>query len=910
MIQRNWIFGLVAIIIALMCAVTNAVAETELIGTQTVWRVWTVQGPYVGREQDKKLFVIEKDAHREYTPQTARLTDLPPTGWTESSVDDQKWIRKTGQELSDQLGGFGLWNVWFQPARSLHPASLFLRTRFSVSDPAKATDLKFSLEYLGGAIVYVNGIEVGRGDMPGGALDAYAVANDYPIEAYVTDDGKTLLPSQLGEYGIIRLDPKWSNRYQARVRTITVDVPAKVLVKGANVLTVDLRRAPVCGPLPVWRAWGHVGFRAAGMTSASGAGVVDPLKSTRIWGAWETEQFMAQSAKQPPAAEATTPAVNTRAVTSKYSGPFDPVDPVRIMVSRKGIGHGVVVLACPDGLRDVRATERDFKGSDGTTLPAGVSRIKFAAQDQDVSSCGTLLEKAPEGKKTLPVWLEVNVTKEQVSCWYKSELSLEANGETFIVPIEAIFEKDAVQNTDWTGFLGGPLRTANAGAEDLLKSWPDEGPRLLWSAKGLGGGYPEVLVVGNAVFTLGCIGRNGNLQCLDRLTGQVRWRQAVPGIGASTPAWADDRLFLLAGSTLLCYNAKTGAPIWGKDVNRVLKDAGITFKPMTSAAYNDGSVQSPLVYHDMVIMITGQQQGVAVALDTLTGALRWVSKGSTDANSQSWNSASVIRCGNRDLILAPCLYDLVAIQPEDGKVAWEVQSFPRHPAGNGYTYTWACSPVYSEGFLHLFAGYVTPQWSTYRLPGDGSTIEKAWNRRRLDPRQENVVLIDGVMYARGFVTWSDIENNAAFRYDGKTLDEQAPEVANRWRARGKNNPDNVILEAVLVGQELKTGKVIGAVSIPGLGGHGGALITGGDHHLYTVCSSGGGQPDAIRMVETTPVMKVVGTLRPPFAELLKAENMNGSSGGGYGGLYNRPQVAHGCLWVRVQDQLLVYDLRQ
>ena len=97
---------------------------------------------------------------------------------------------------------------------------------------------------------------------------------------------------------------------------------------------------------------------------------------------------------------------------------------------------------------------------------------------------------------------------------------------------------------DWTGFLGGPLRTAHVGEGDLLNSWPDESPRLLWNTKGLGGGYPEVLVVGDAVFTLGCIGKSGNLQCLDRLTGQVRWRQAAPAIGASTPAWADDRVYL------------------------------------------------------------------------------------------------------------------------------------------------------------------------------------------------------------------------------------------------------------------------------------------------------------------------------------------------------------------------------
>ena len=87
---------------------------------------------------------------------------------------------------------------------------------------------------------------------------------------------------------------------------------------------------------------------------------------------------------------------------------------------------------------------------------------------------------------------------------------------------------------------------------------------------------------------------------------------------------------------------------------------------------------------------------------------------------------------------------------------------------------------------------------------------------------------------------------------------------------------------------------------------GGALITAADHHLYIVGSSGGGQPDAIRLVEATPQLKAKGKLVLPFAEMTKRD----PDTGGWGGLYTRPQVSHGCLWMRVHDQLRVYDLRK
>jgi hypothetical protein len=73
-------------------------------------------------------------------------------------------------------------------------AILCLRTRFGVPDPARAADVKVTVEYLGGVVVCVNGVEVGRSHVPAGKLEPHIPAADYPIEAYTVDDGGTPLP--------------------------------------------------------------------------------------------------------------------------------------------------------------------------------------------------------------------------------------------------------------------------------------------------------------------------------------------------------------------------------------------------------------------------------------------------------------------------------------------------------------------------------------------------------------------------------------------------------------------------------------------------------------------------------------------------------------------------------------------
>src|SRR5436189_6111466 len=60
---------------------------------------------------------------------------------------------------------------------------------------------------------------------------------------------------------------------------------------------------------------------------------------------------------------------------------------------------------------------------------------------------------------------------------------------------------------DWPGWRG-PNRDEISTEKGLLKSWPKEGPELVWSAKGLGAGYSTPSISRGVIYVLGTEGKN------------------------------------------------------------------------------------------------------------------------------------------------------------------------------------------------------------------------------------------------------------------------------------------------------------------------------------------------------------------------------------------------------------------
>src|SRR5688500_12805281 len=62
----------------------------------------------------------------------------------------------------------------------------------------------------------------------------------------------------------------------------------------------------------------------------------------------------------------------------------------------------------------------------------------------------------------------------------------------------------------------GPNRDGVSSETGLLKSWPEQGPKLLWQVEGMGKGMASVAIAGGKIYTLGQIkGGEAHLVAVD-----------------------------------------------------------------------------------------------------------------------------------------------------------------------------------------------------------------------------------------------------------------------------------------------------------------------------------------------------------------------------------------------------------
>mgnify|MGYP003302785658 FL=1 len=79
---------------------------------------------------------------------------------------------------------------------------------------------------------------------------------------------------------------------------------------------------------------------------------------------------------------------------------------------------------------------------------------------------------------------------------------------------------------DWPQWRG-PDRTGISAEKQLLKKWPEGGPKRIWINSKMGLGYSSFAIVKGKLYTMGS--RNGTEQliCLDANTGTDEWATKI-----------------------------------------------------------------------------------------------------------------------------------------------------------------------------------------------------------------------------------------------------------------------------------------------------------------------------------------------------------------------------------------------
>lgn len=320
---------------------------------------------------DGKLRTAFKPLVKEPTPMEQFQSDLPSAGWIQPDFDDSAWDRQSAPVELPPDGATG------HSHAARHSATvssiICMRAKVGVTDPSKATDLKLSLEYVGGVVVYVNGQEVARGHIPAGEVKPDTLAEKYPDDLYRLPDGSFL---QVLANGKMNDEAGFERRY----RKLDVDIPAKLLRKGSNVLALEIHRAPVNegavtakrvavgGMYRVPGIWAYAGLQDLRLTSASGQGVVANVarpKGVQIWNVAPFETISAYS----------------------YGDPGETLNPVSVSAARNGVFSGRLAVSSDQAISGLKVSVSNLQHANGAgALPSSVVHIRYAAPATDENS--------------------------------------------------------------------------------------------------------------------------------------------------------------------------------------------------------------------------------------------------------------------------------------------------------------------------------------------------------------------------------------------------------------------------------------------------------------------------------------------------------------------------------------------
>jgi hypothetical protein len=232
----------------------------------------------------------------------------------------------------------------------------------------------------------------------------------------------------------------------------------------------------------------------------------------------------------------------------------------------------------------------------------------------------------------------------------------------------------------------GPDRTNVSAETGLLKEWPAGGPPLAWKVEGLGAGVPSVAVAGGRVFVLGERTGQEFLTALSEADGQRLWSVAVgrpPGgmplmrwLSQRTPTVDGDRVYAVtAHGELTCLATADGKRLWQKDYDRDFSGQRGTW----------GYCDFPLVDGDRLVCTPAAPTATIVALDKRTGALVW--KCAVPAAPRStYGGIVAAEIGGVRQYVHQFDARIVGAAAADGKVLWESSpDGPTRIGGNVHT---------------------------------------------------------------------------------------------------------------------------------------------------------------------------------------------------------------------------------
>ena len=288
----------------------------------------------------------------------------------------------------------------------------------------------------------------------------------------------------------------------------------------------------------------------------------------------------------------------------------------------------------------------------------------------------------------------------------------------------------------------GPERQGIYPEKNLMRSWPEAGPQLLWSTDRIGAGFSSPVVTEDRIYINGEIDQVEHLFAFD-LKGQLLWKYAngpvftgegyaanFPGT-RSAPTLYHDLIYICSGmGRIACLEAISGKERWVTDMMANLRGKLNMF----------GCSESLLIEDNLVFCYPGGTESNIVALDRMTGKPVWTSKAMGDP--MSFCSPMMVKLPGISLLVTLSREYLLGINAQNGELLWAHKEDSVKLEGEHCN-----TPVYADGSVYSISGDEKGNGAfKLALSTDGKTVKEVWRNGKVRNAMGGFVKIGDRIY--------------------------------------------------------------------------------------------------------------------------------------------------------------------
>lgn len=276
-------------------------------------------------------------------------------------------------------------------------------------------------------------------------------------------------------------------------------------------------------------------------------------------------------------------------------------------------------------------------------------------------------------------------------------------------------ESPVNENGPWPRWRG-PNLDGISQEKGLLQEWPEEGPKLLWTAKGLGGGFGSVSVGKDAIYVMG---RKQSIEYIHALSiedGSIKWSAEVgQGRGEQgpncTPTIDDGKVYGISfNGELLCADAMTGDAKW-----KVSFPDEFGGRMMSGWGYSE----SPLIDGDKLVCTPGGSRAMMAALNKESGKVIWSTPlpdgGQKGGDGAGYSSIVISNAGGVKQYVQLVGRGVIGVSADKGELLW---GYPRIANGTANVPT----PVIFGDFVFCSSGYDDGGTALLKLSKQGKGV--------------------------------------------------------------------------------------------------------------------------------------------------------------------------------------------